>query len=260
MSTEKIIKNHARGSLSGNWSSIIIAVLFFCAVILLVDCLVYLPSIYFKIVDTETGNFIKDREWIFNIINLVAYWIILFFSPIINGIYRMAFKTADCGKTELTDAFYYFKGIYRYFKTTLINLFLICTTTLLFYVLDVYRYATILLDSNLKDGFKFDIITLVLVLAMAISVILKVLVYIVFVHYPLIAYAEDENKSVVKYAFGYIGFALRNLWKTIKLIISFIGWIALCFFVVPAFYVLPYILVSMSYSAKWLFTLDRNRG
>ena len=101
---------------------------------------------------------------------------------------------------------------------------------------------------------------IVLILAMAISVIIKVLIYLVFVHYPLNAYAQDESKSVVKYAFGYIGFSLRNLWKTIKLIFSFIGWIALCFFVVPAFYVLPYILVSMSYSAKWLFTLNRNRG
>ena len=118
MSTEKIIKNHARVSLTGNWSSIITAGLLFCAVLMLVDCLVYLPTIYFKIVDTETGNFIKDREWIFNLINLVGYWVILFVSPIINGIFRMAFKTADCGKTELTEAFYNFKGIYRYFKTT----------------------------------------------------------------------------------------------------------------------------------------------
>ncbi len=260
MSTEKIIKNQAKKTLTGNWSSIINASLFFCAILLLVECLVYLPSIYFKIIDTETGNFIKNRDWIFSLITLVAYWVILFCSPIINGIYKMAYKTADIGKTEINDAFYYFKGIHRYIKTVLVNLFLVCISSLLFYGLDIYRYATILLKSNLKDGLKFDIITLVLILAMVVSVFIKILVYLIFAHYPLMAYAEDDSKSVIKYAFGYIGFSFRYLWKTIKLLFSFIGWIALCFLVVPALYSLPYILVSMSTSAKWLFTIDRNRG
>ena len=41
--------------------------------------------------------------------------------------------------------------------------------------------------------------------------------------------------------------------------ISFSGWLLLCFFVVPALYVIPYVSVSALTSAKWLFQLDERR-
>jgi hypothetical protein len=42
--------------------------------------------------------------------------------------------------------------------------------------------------------------------------------------------------------------------------LSFAGWFALCFFVVPALYVLPYFAVAAANSARWLFEMERSGG
>ena len=56
-----------------------------------------------------------------------------------------------------------------------------------------------------------------------------------------------------------MAFSIKNFISTIKLFIGFIGWAALCFFVVPAFYVVPYFLTTSAMSAKWLFELEGSR-
>ncbi len=260
MSTEKIIRQQAKESLRSNWVNIIASVLAFCAVLIAVEGLFYMFCFQFKLVDIETGVKNKNTLLIYYLLQAVAFVLFLFVSPMINGIVRMVYNTSALSKAEIYDMFFFFRKVGRYFKTILLNLFFSAIFGILSFGLDVYGYLSMILDKSIYDGLSFDVISLALLGTYILSLLIKALIYFLFVHYPLVAYSMNTDVSYGKYFFGYIGFSAKNLWKTLKLFFSFAGWIALCFFVVPAFYVVPYLATSMVNSAKWLFALEKDRG
>ncbi|MGN0491432.1 hypothetical protein [Ruminococcus sp.] len=261
MSTEKVIKNQAKDSLKNNWSVIIAAVLAVCALALLIDALMYGFGFFTKSIDTDTGLVKEGKKLTFTLIACGALAVTVLISPLINGLFKMFGNTSLYNRTEISDLFFFFKGAHRYFKTLIINITLLFIFSVLAYGLDVYSYACYVLGASLKSGFQFDINTFILIGAFLISVIIKVLIYLLFVHFPLVAYSFNDSMPASKYMFGYIGFSFRHFAKTFKLVLSFFGWIVLsCALVVPAFYALPYLMTSMTTSAKWLFSLERNRG
>jgi hypothetical protein len=260
MSTEKIIKNQAKKSLAGNWSSLIAAIMFVLVMLIAVDGLISLLACAFNLVDMDTGEVIESKEFLFYVITTVVYVGLFFLSPIVNGVLRMFSSVALQGKCKISDVFFYFKSGAAYFKTLMLNLILAALYAILGFGLDFYKYATMITGKSLQDGLEFDILTFVLIATMIVSIVFKICIYLIFIHYPLIAYATFDNISVAKCVVGLWGFSTRHLGSTIKLLFSFVGWILLCFFVVPAFYVLPYLIESVSISAKWLFSLDKDRG
>lgn len=261
MSTEKVIKNQAKDSLKNNWSVIIAAVLAVCAVVVLIDALMYGFGFFTKSIDTDTGLVKEGKKQIFTFVAYGALTVAILVSPLINGLFKMFGNTSLYNRTEISDLFYFFKGGHRYFKTLFINITLLFIFSVLAYGLDAYSYACYVLGASLQSGFSFDSDTLILIVFFIASVIIKVIIYLLFVHFPLVAYSFDDSMPVSKYMFGFIGFSFRHFAKTVKLVISFIGWIVLsCAFVVPAFYTLPYLMTTMTTSAKWLFSLERNRG
>ncbi|MGN0503216.1 MAG: hypothetical protein ACI4HN_09850 [Ruminococcus sp.] len=261
MSTEKVIKNQAKDSLKNNWSVIICALLAVCAVVLLIQALTYGFGFFTKSVDTDSGLVREGKKLTFTLFACGALTVAVLISPLFNGLFKMFGNTSLYNRTEITDLFFFFKGAHRYFKTLLINITLLFIFSVLAYGLDAYSYACYVLGASLQSGFSFDSDTLILIVCYIVSVIIKVLIYLLFVHFPLVAYSFNDSMPVSKYMFGYIGFSFRHFAKTVRLAVSFIGWIALsCAFIVPAFYALPYLMTSMTTSAKWLFSLERNRG
>ena len=261
MSTEKVIKNQAKDSLKNNWSVIIAAVLAVCVIMLLIHALLYGFGFFAKAIDTDTGLIKEGKKLIFSIAACSALTVAILISPLINGLFKMFCNTSLYSRTEISDLFFFFKGAKRYFKTLVINITLIFIFSVLSYGLDAYSYACYLLGASLKSGFSFDFNTLLLILFFIVSVIIKAIIYLIFVHFPLVAYSFDDRLPATKYMFGYIGFSFRHFACTLKLVLSFLGWIVLsCAFVVPAFYALPYLFTSLTTSAKWLFSLERNRG
>ena len=261
MSTEKVIKNQAKDSLKNNWSVIIAAVLAVCVIMILINALLYGFGFFAKAIDTDTGLIKEGKKLMFSFAACTALTVAILLSPLMNGLYKMFCNTSLYNRTEISDLFYFFKGAKRYFKTLVINITLLFIFSVLSYGLDAYSYACYVFGASLKSGFQFDFSTLILIVFFIVSVIIKVLVYLLFVHYPLVAYSFDDSLPATKYMFGYIRFSFRHFAKTLKLVLSFFGWIVLsCAFVVPAFYALPYLLTSMTTSAKWLFSLERNRG
>ncbi len=93
-------------------------------------------------------------------------------------------------------------------------------------------------------------------LATVLTVLIRVMLYMLLAHYPLMRYALDENIGAGACVFGTLGFSLRRFGKLFKLALSFAGWFALCFFVVPVLYVLPYFAVAAVNSARWLLQMD----
>ncbi len=261
MSTEKVIKNQAKDSLKHNWSVIIAAIITICVVIILIDALMYGFGFFTKSIDTDTGLVREGKKLTFTLIACGALSVAILISPLINGLFKMFCNTSLYNRTEITDLFFFFKGTHRYFKTLVINITLLFIFSVISYGLDVYSYACYVLGASLNSGFSFDFNTLILIVFYIFSVIIKVLIYLLFVHFPLIAYSFDDSLPATKYMLGFIGFSFRHFADTAKLVLNFLGWIVLsCAFIVPAFYALPYIMTSMTTSAKWLFSLERNRG
>lgn len=259
MSTEKIIRNQAKQSLKGNWSMLITAFLFLCTVLLFFFGVEAVFGYAFKLINTDTGQIVKGKELQYNIINFCTVTVLFFLTPLVNGIYKMFSNVSRNNCIEITDLFYYFKVAGCYFKTLVLNIFLLILFYAVSYGFDIYAYVSTFTGKNLQDNTGFGIIRISLIVAMLASAAIKLLAYFIFVHYSLFAYAYDDSMSILNYTFGMYGFSLRHIGNTIKLLCSFIGWIALCFFVVPVLYVLPYIMNSFATSAKWLFALEKDR-
>ena len=117
--------------------------------------------------------------------------------------------------------------------------------------LDVFYYY--------KKPKLFLVVAVLLVLAFIVSTAVVMVCYIIFVHYTFLAYGFNEHLPLGIYLPRMMAFSIKNFIPTIKLFIGFIGWAALCFFVVPAFYAVPYFLTTSAMSAKWLFELEGSR-
>ncbi len=261
MKTERIIKNQARKYLSGNWLPFIVAGSVVCIAIILFMNIVSMFAFVFNLVDLNTYEIADNNKMLYVIIASAVEMIFIFISPMINGVIRMAANVVLYEKTEVADMFYFFKEINRYFKTLLLNLALFVIYNIITEILfNAYLYASVALDADLTGGLNFNSTSLILVLSMVVTVAVKVLFFFIVIYYPLSYYALDSSKPVSAYVFGLISFSLRHLGSAIKLTISFLGWILLCFFVVPAIYVLPYCVVSAVNSTRWLVIYDRNRG
>lgn len=259
MSTEKIIKQQAKESLRSNWISVIAAVVAFCVALIMIEQLFLLVCVQFNIINVETGAVNEISQMLFYLVSALQAVMYLFISPVINGIVKMIYNICSRGESEIYDMFFFFTKAKRYFKTILLNLFFVSVFSVLSFGLDTYGYLSVILDKTVYDGLCFDGISAVLLITYILSLVIKILVYFIFVHYPFIAYSAGYNIPYGKYFFGFISFSIRHFGETIKLFFSFIGWFVLCFFVVPAFYVFPYVATSMINSAKWLFLLEKDR-
>ncbi len=256
MSTEKLIKAQSKKYLSGNWITVISAILALCTIAVTLEATFWLVTIFFGIVSLETGVVNEGKELLYTAVLLSELLAGILLSPIVNGIYKMFAKLVTQKSCEIDDMFYFFGNFGRYSRAVLMNIALFMLFMFFGELTNVYNYACILLDSNYFQSFGFNFETLLFAVAGVVTLVIKALLYLIILNYPLIAYGLDDSKSIKKYILGYIGLSFKNLWKTSKLVLSFIWLIMLCFFVAPAFYVVPYLLTSLTNSAKWLFEIE----
>lgn len=260
MKTETIIKKQAKDALKGNWPTLIAAVLFICTIFVLLENIVNLFDVGLKIVSVDSGQVIKGKEPLYVCINGFALLMFVFVCPLINGVIKIFYDVSKGLKADISSLFFYFSNAKLYFTTVLLDLILLIVYSVLSYGLDVYAYASLLTRSSLSSGFEFSVTNALLFAALIVSVAVKILAYFLFVHFSLFAYADDCSKSIGFYTYKLFGFSTAHFGASIKLLFGFIGWGALCFFVVPAFYVLPYMAESFAMSSKWLFALKNDRG
>jgi len=259
MSTEKFIKTQSKKYLSGNWITVISAILALCTIGVVLEAVFWLVTIFFGIVNVETGDVIDGKGLLYIVTLLSEVLAGFLLSPIINGIYKMFANLVNQKPCEINDMFYFFGNHRRYFKTVFINISLVVLFMFFSELTNVYNYTCIFLGSDYFQSFGLNLETLVFAVAGVVTLVIKALLYLIILNYPLIAYGMDNSKGIMKYVFGYIGLAFKNLWKTVKLVLSFIWLILLCFFVAPAFYVVPYLLTSLATSARWLFEIEQHK-
>ena len=224
MSRERIIKQQARESLRGNITALIAGFL------------------ALAVMGVMSGEVTGDSFLWYLLLEFGALVLAAVFSPLINGFFRLAADTAVKGGCEINSFFYFFSSPRRYFRTLAVNMGLCALYSLLTAPLAIAGRL-------LGDVLPAPAIT-------AVLVIWQIFVYIFFIHYPLAAYAINDSRQAYYYVFGFIGFSFRYSGALIKLIFSMLGWIALCFFIIPTLYVVPYLAVTLMNSARWLFAMN----
>lgn len=262
MNTEKKIKYEAKQTLKGNFSKIIASCGFICVCMMTLSFCASLILLYLKVISTSSNQIVHGKEWIYTTVFALFGVAVYFISPLINGVYRMFAQNSQSLNIQVSDMFYYFRnGAMLYFKTLCLNIILALVFVIVTYGLDTYVYTSYLLSgATLLNVDVFSLNYFILLASGIVSVIIKIAIYFLFVHFSLFSYAFDNSKKISYYIFTMLSFSIRNFGKTIKLFSGFIGWILLCFFVVPALYVFPYLFNSLATSAKWLFALDKDRG
>ena len=241
MNTEKTVRKQAKKVLEGNRSVIIsevmVAVLAFLTGLFAFSLAMSVAGLY----NVKNPN--QTQQMLTMIFGLVFFAFVVVCLPLINGVYRSVCNVVRGRECSSLDVFYYYKKFF-----------------IISGLLNVFNYLSAVSDKIIDNSPSLTaVVAVLLVLAFIVSTAVVVVCYIIFVHYTFLAYGFNEHLPLGIYLPRMMAFSIKNFISTIKLFIGFIGWAALCFFVVPAFYAVPYFLTTSAMSAKWLFELEGSR-
>ena len=256
MSIEKTIRSQARYSLKENWIPAISGFFLLATVFFLLVTFVVCAGDIFNIW-TEDGLLKKNCENTLMIIVCLAVLLGVFLSPFKNGFYKLCYDIADNKKADFASMFYFFKG--NKCLTTLQFNLLIAVRIILYLIIGLIPYyllsiATYLFSIQLMPTVEANetvsvLKTIFIILAVVFAVTESVKLFLA----EFLFIENDGDSSEVfrcaKAISKVHGKSLR------KQFLSFVFWIALCFFVFPLIYVLPYFSTTYANSSKWLIRL-----
>ncbi len=252
MKAEKIIKLQARHNLSkSNWSTIIgcfaVTLIVAFLVLFLYYCLIY----GFNTVNVYANKF-KDSK--LQLVSLFQYSAIILFvlaTPVFSGFTKICYNIAKYGKSNTYDLFFYFTRPKLYFRALGINIL----KGMIFFPCFVLAVAgLVFIEQAVLEN---DLILLIFGIGVSVAdIILFLVLYakLVFANYIL---ADNSYNNAFFYISESFSLSKGHTISTIKLLLSFTLWFALCFFILPIFYVVPYTKVSMGTSAKWLIKMRK---
>lgn len=243
MKKEKIIRQQAREALKGNFAVLIAGSLAVAAAVILLENVLYLIALPLGFYDLEADAVVAGKEAGMAVLMTGVIALAVALSPFVNGLLRAAGNAVTKGSCSVTDLFCFFQSPLRYFKTLAVNLGLGCL------------YAVLTTPLRIIGSLWFADGVFAVVWT-AVTLCWSVFVFLLFLHYPLAAYALDDSHGALHYLFGYIGFSFRRFGALLTLLLSMAGWLALGFFIVPLLYTVPYLLTALMNSARWLFAME----
>lgn len=260
MKIEKTIREQARNVLNGNWVSGVVAlfILFgvFIMIELIAEILLYSANVY------DSNGMLKSSHipyFIGVMILCIAAFVTA--SPIINGFLKFFYQLTTDKNSDLNCVLYFFRGTIIYFKTICFNILVIGKLIVYFAIGFIPYFLLNFLDgifdlfpTVLAEEISFVIYTVLFGIGITVGIILSVKTLLInFI------YVDDDSKSVGSYFTGDDHkFANKHYKDFIILTFTFIPWFALCFFVLPCIYVIPYYTEALATSAKWLIKLHKD--
>lgn len=256
MSKEKTIKAQASSALSGNWVTAVAGLFFVFALGLIIYLCTQLAETIFGIW-TEDGMLKEGGDTVFTVIISAAVLGYVLISPVKNGFFKLCYNLSKGARADFGDLLYFFKRN-NYIDTVEFNL-LIAIRIIINILLALIPYflikaATIIFSVQLLTTVTaneiFSVINIILfILGIIIGLFLSV--RLLTAEFAYIEFGND---------FKTVFTASRAIVKSYKkdlngLFYSFIAWISLCFFVLPAIYVIPYFTTSFANSSKWLLKM-----
>lgn len=257
MNIEKNIRAQARNALSGGWVTVIAAFFLLSMLIYLSNCVIMSFSNFTNIF-TDDGKIKSGADVTFTIISCSAVLILVLLSPFKNGFYKICYQLSNGEKADFGEMFYFFKGN-KYFTTLQFNLILalrIIVNLLIGLIpyfllnLTVYLFSLQLLTTVAANEIIEIIRVILVVLAIVFAVFRSSALYIT--EFLFIEYDGECSSRLFKMSRA---ITKRHGKDLRRLFVSFLPWIALCFFALPAIYVFPYITTAFATSSKWLIKL-----
>ena len=254
MKTNALNKKQARTLLKGNWVPVIAAFAIVLIAVLTVFVIETMALILFNAVD-ENGEYNNDNALLGYFITIGGFFLLALISPLINGALRTCTVLSETGDTNTAEMFYFFQTPARYFRTLVVNLLVFLSYGVISTLTDPYMYTKAFSGKGLEslsfDDASATMFSLLIIGTFVFSIIFKLVLYVFLVHYQLFVYSFGKT-GVAESTFLLLPFVFKNAGKAFRLILSFAGWFALCFFVLPALYVAPYFAVASANSVKWL--------
>lgn len=256
MKAEKIVKLQARKNLSNNnWSTAIgcfaVTLIFAFLILFLYYCLLY----GFDTVNIQTNQFKENKATLVNLLQIGTIILFILASPVFSGYTKVCYNIAKYERTTTYDLFFYFTRPKLYFKALGVNIlkgiFLFPTLAL-----GLLGYAFIF-NGIYSGDLSNNLYTLILGISISVFDIILFLVLCAKLSFVNNILAESPYNSIFFYISESFSISKGHTISTIKLILSFTLWYALCFFVLPVFYVVPYAKVAKCTSAKWLIKIRK---
>lgn len=257
MSTKEI-KLKSKKLLKDNFAPLILAACFLLLIMIIFSlCEYIIRSITginaYDSVIFSSGGFTLNNLLSVSILVLSFILQYIVISPLMMGLWRCLYLITEGKNIQIGNLFYFYSSPKLFFRSILlrINIFL----RELFYLLILFLpafVASFFLSDYAAAFFKYNLSTFAssaLMFAAAVFWIGAVIFYIIILlRYSfagIIAASDDKlkiNRSIK------LSIKRSNGYKLciFKLIISFIGWFALCIFIFPIIYVLPYFCLGIA--------------
>lgn len=263
MKESSLVKKQAREFLQGNWGALIIAFFALCV-----------PYTIFQCVDTLI-IFLGDYTSIGNAMNsidplsikfllvvailLIEIVAVVLFLPLLSGITKLSYAVANGEKGSCGDIVYFISRE-RYFSAVFFNIVMLVKRlfwTFIAFLPTILCFVGVSVIDRLAPQLNiFSIILVALEIIFGIGGLIVAVVlnskYFLAEYLYVISDGEESTTAIVKKS---ISIMKNNRDKYLKLVLSFVPWMLLCFFVLPLFYVYPYMQAAFANSAKWILKL-----
>lgn len=241
MEIEKKIRTQARGALVGKWSTAVAGLFVVFGVISIAACLLFAGVSGFDVYNEDDVLRQGSEPILCAVIGVVFLWLVIM-SPIKNGFYRLCFNITNGRPAELSDIFYYFRN--GYFRTLGFNLRIFIRKLLgaLFcfslYILNLFTFQNVILES--------------LYFGIGVTATAIWFVRLLPSQFVFIEFCGMRVSDVLR-----LGSRLgsEHLKDYLLLVFSYIPWVLLCFLVLPALYVIPYMNTALATTSKWLINI-----
>lgn len=265
MSPEKKIKLQAKAALgNNNWAMAVSAVLVVLAVVMAVlyllsglDLLAYeLIEPLYEMADFSqilgeeaTAESMVTSTFLLPIMVLIV--------PLVMGLVRFFYILSKNQTAEFSELFYYIGK--RYFRSlgVFFGVLLRCLWQALVCFMPFYiGFVAISQETADKDKLAFsDNIWYFIVYALLFGGILLFAKLCIRYFLCFFLHFEDESLSIGELCTLSCTYMQKLKGSVMKLILSLFPWILSCILIFPCLFVVPYVLTSLSTSAKWIIAL-----
>ena len=172
-------------------------------------------------------------------------------SPVINGYIRAYYRSAYTEKMDLKDVFFYFSAGH-YGSALSLNIRwiirMLLPILLLYSPLIIYEIVSSGMDSDFYGSVLYKNFYFILAVLSTVTTTLYSLRY-----FTLFTVSADNPQFTPSQVFEYNRYIMRHrTGSAAKLVFSFTPWLLLGLLVLPLLYVIPYMTMSLSVSAKWM--------
>ena len=260
MKAEKTLKIQARQILAkDNWVKSVTGFLMILMVL-------GIGFIVVSIAMTFIGDFLGENNNIdfsqFRITDLLlclvifvgALAVVIMMSPLYTGYIRFIAGCRNKESGDISDIFYYFAKE-KYFETVQFNIFLFIRKALylLLFSLPFVGILVLSKESQYQTALKIGAVWVGLGCVAGYFFVSRLYIMAEYLYVADFQYSKESDitkasKDIVK----------KNLGKVLGIYVSYLGWLILCFLVIPVVFVYPYFKHTAILSQSYLYDIENN--